>query len=393
MPTALDLLKQLITCKSITPNSNGALECLQAALEKLGFTTEIVTFPKGEHKTKEQDKVNYSVQNLVAKYGQGEPVLAFCGHLDVVPPGELDSWHTKPFEPTIKSIDGEDFLFGRGAEDMKGGVAAFYGATKDFIAEHKFKGTIVFLITMDEEDVAINGVKALMEYVTQSMKINDCLVGEASSVGVLGDYIKIGSRGSLELNLKVTGKQGHVAYPENTVNPVNIMAQLIVDLKATVLDNGNENFPPSNLEIVSIDTGNKTYNIIPESCKAIGNIRYNTNHTVESLQNIIKEVVNKYPQATVSFNQYPSLPYCASIEDKIYKCVAKSIVETVEITPKEDTRGGTSDARYILPYCPVLEFGLKKRTLHQCNENISLNDFNRLEAIYKRVLQNYFIYS
>ncbi|MFL1780401.1 Succinyl-diaminopimelate desuccinylase [Candidatus Hepatincolaceae symbiont of Richtersius coronifer] len=399
----LELSKQLIRFKSVTPNSEGSIEFLSTLLQELGFKCELKTFTGNN---------SYPVQNLYARYGTQSPVLGFCGHLDVVPAGKTENWQSDPFIPTeslwpieINNIEGvkafntknnaedkELFLVGRGAEDMKTGVACFLSATADFIKSKQFKGSIVFLITMDEEALSVNGIEPLMKWLNnQGEKIDDCLVGEPSSIYTLGDYIKIGRRGSLDFDLKVKGKQGHIAYPKDFNNPLRTLIKVVDEFNSLVLDQGTSYFPASNLEVVSIDTNNTAYNLVPAEAKAIGNIRFNNLHSFEQLKEQLNYIVSKYEGVAIAFENKPSNASIIDINCRVYQCMSKAINNILKISPQPTTKGGTSDARFIANYCPVVEFGLPSRTLHQANERVKIKDLYTLTEVYKEFLSQYFI--
>ena len=274
--SAQDLTADLIRCESVTPNEGGALDLLERVLGASGFKTTRLVFT---------DKDTPDIDNLYARYGTSAPHLCFAGHVDVVPPGDVAQWQHGPFSGAVE----DGVLYGRGAVDMKGGVACFAAATMDFVnAQDDFKGSISFLITGDEEGPAINGTRKVLEWMAQNNEVPDhCVLGEPTNPEQMGDMVKIGRRGSMNGTLTVTGTQGHVAYPHFADNPIPVLLAMLDKLNAEPLDEGSENFQPSNLEITSVDVGNPTYNIIPSQAKAMFNIRYNDNHSGDSLKALI----------------------------------------------------------------------------------------------------------
>jgi succinyl-diaminopimelate desuccinylase len=387
MTNSLNIARDLLRCASVTPADAGALGVLEKLLKEAGFTAHRVTFT---------EPGTAAIDNLYARIGTGAPHLTFAGHTDVVPPGDGAAWTHGPFAGDVK----DGILYGRGAVDMKGGIACALGAVLDYLkspggAARPFdKGSISFLITGDEEDIAVNGtVKLLAWAAARGEKFNHCLLGEPSNVNEIGDCIKVGRRGSLSGTLTVQGVQGHVAYPHRAVNPIPHAAALIAALKADALDEGTDHFPPSNLEFVSFDVGNPAWNVIPAQTRARFNIRYNDCHTPASLKALIEERTANATSATVkahiswepsnadAFLTQPG-PFTDMVTDAIRKVTGR--------TPKLDTGGGTSDARFITQYCPVLEFGLVGQTMHQIDERTPVSDLEQLTAIYRAVLERYF---
>ena len=377
------IARDLLRCRSVTPAEGGALTFLEATLKAAGFTVHRMTFS--------EPGVD-DVENLYARIGTASPHLTIAGHTDVVPPGDEKAWKHPPF---AGEMGGEE-LYGRGAVDMKGGIACALAAVLDHLATHggKPKGSISFLITGDEEGIAVNGTPKLLKWVAErGEKFDHCILGEPSNVEALGDTIKIGRRGSLNGHLIVTGKQGHVAYPERAVNPVHGIVKLIDALKSEPLDTGNENFPPSNLEFVSVDVGNKTVNLIPGEARAQFNIRYNDFHTLESLKAQLQAGADKASGGKIifAFSWQPSNagvfvtkpgPFTELVSDAIAKVTGRK--------PKLSTSGGTSDARFITAYCPVVEFGLVGQTMHAVDERVALSDLRALTAIYRTIIDRYF---
>jgi succinyl-diaminopimelate desuccinylase len=379
----LAIAQALLRCPSITPAEGGALLYLEGLLKRAGFTVKRKAFC--ETGTAEVD-------NLYARIGTEAPNLVFAGHTDVVPIGDVKAWTHGPFLGDI--ADG--YLYGRGAVDMKGGIACAIAATLDYLDANggKPKGSISFLITGDEESIAVNGTVKLVAWVAaQGEKFDHCILGEPSNVRELGDTIKIGRRGSLNGLLTVHGRQGHVAYPERAENPVPGIVRLIEALKNEPLDQGSAHFQPSNLEFTSVDVGNPTVNLIPGEARARFNIRFNDCHTQESLRQLIEQRAAKAAGNSIrfSFQWEPSNADVFVVDTGPFTdLVASSVTEVTKRKPVLSTTGGTSDARFIKNYCPVVEFGLVGQTMHQTDERVALCDLTALTAIYRRVLEKYF---
>jgi succinyl-diaminopimelate desuccinylase len=377
------IARDLLRCPSVTPAEGGALRYLEGVLEGAGFAVHRMTF--GEPGTPD-------IENLYARIGTAAPHIVFAGHTDVVPPGEEKAWRHAPFAGEV--ADG--VLYGRGAVDMKGGIACAVAAALDHLAANggKPKGSISFLITGDEESVAVNGTVKLLDWVaTRGEKFDHCILGEPSNVETLGDTIKIGRRGSLNGILTVTGRQGHVAYPQRADNPIRGLVSLMSALMAEPLDAGSAYFPPSHLEFTSADVGNPTVNLIPAQAQARFNIRFNDRHTQASLKELIEKRAAKAAAGKVrfSFEWEPSNADVFAIEPGPFTdLVAGAIAEVTGRKPEFSTSGGTSDARFIKDHCPVVEFGLVGQTMHQVDERVSLADLAALTAIYRRVLEKYF---
>jgi len=335
--------------------------------------------------------VGERVDNLYARLGEDAPNFCFAGHTDVVPTGEVTQWTHEPFAGLVK--DGQ--LHGRGAADMKGAIAAFVGALADLIGQGWApKGSISFLITGDEEGPAINGTEKLLKAITEAGEVIDhCLVGEPTNPDVLGDMIKNGRRGSLNAKIEVTGKQGHVAYPHRALNPVPIVMTLMGRLQDRVLDEGNDFFQPSNLEVTMLSVDNPTHNVIAEKAKGQFNIRFNTEHSGDDLKAWIREVVTDVEdetgatiEADLKVTGEAFLTQPCSFTD-----IIQNAVETVTgRRPALSTAGGTSDARYITNYAPVCEFGLVGATMHQVDERVDVADIQTLTEIYRHILKDYF---
>src|SRR3954470_16837827 len=373
------LARDLLCCPSVTPAEGGALGLIEGILKPVGFDIHRVTFT---------EPGSAPVENLYARIGNAAPHLVFAGHTDVVPPGDEASWTHAPFAGEIA----HGFLYGRGAVDMKGGIACAVVATLDYLSATggKPKGSVSFLVTGDEESVAVNGTVKLLQWVAERGEVFDhCLLGEPGNVAAVGDTIKIGRRGSLNATLVVTGKQGHVAYPERADNPVRGLVTLMGALMAEPLDHGSENFGPSNLEFTSIDIGNTTVNLIPGQARGRFNIRFNDRHSQSSL----KTLVEQRAQAAAGDRVRWHIDWESSNADSFVTqpgpfvdLVVGAIKEITKRDPALSTTGGTSDARFIKNYCPVLEFGLVGQTMHQVDEHVGLDDLATLTAVYRKVL-------
>jgi succinyl-diaminopimelate desuccinylase len=378
----ITLSKELIKFPSVTPKDAGAIGFLSKKLKQLGFSCKILEF---------KDKGSKPIKNLYAKLGKKGPNLCYAGHTDVVPPGNLRDWTANPFKPIVKN----NHLIGRGANDMKSSIACFISAVDKFLKKRKnFNGSISFLITGDEEGLAINGTKKVVDYLKKKReKINFCIVGEPTNPNKLGEMIKIGRRGSLSGKIEISGTQGHVAYPHLSNNPINALVKICKKLKEKKLDNGNKNFQPSNLEFTSINVDNKAHNVIPSRAYAQFNIRYNNLHNSISLKKKINSVVKNISKKnkckfrvtfTVNGDSFLTEP-----NETIY--MAKNIIKKItKITPKFSTTGGTSDARFIKKIAPCLEFGLVNKTMHKIDECVSLKDLKNLTKIYQNILEDYF---
>ena len=383
MTDALTIARDLIRCPSITPADAGALGVLETVLKAAGFETHRVTF---------SEPGAADIDNLYARIGNGKPHITFAGHTDVVPPGDDTKWTHGAFAGDV--ADG--FLYGRGAVDMKGGIACSVAAVLDFLKANggKPKGSISFLITGDEEDVAVNGTVKLLKWASdRGEKFDHCVLGEPSNVDELGDCIKIGRRGSLSGTLIVAGTQGHVAYPHRAVNPAPQVANLIALLSAEPLDKGTDHFQPSNLEFVSIDIGNPAWNVIPASARARFNIRFNDCHTQESLRALIEQRVVKASGNAIRARiewEPSNADVFRTQPGKFTDLVVAAIEDVTKRKPELNTGGGTSDARFITNYCPVLEFGLVGQTMHQIDERVPVSDLEKLTKIYRGVLDRYF---
>jgi len=376
------IARDLLRCRSITPAEGGALKYLEGALKKAGFTVHHLVFSEpGED----------MVENLYARLGTDTPNLVFAGHTDVVPPGDEAAWSHPPF---AGESDGKE-LYGRGAVDMKGGIACALAAVLDHLSQRGApNGSISFLITGDEEGVAVNGTPKLLKWTAEhGEKFDHCILGEPSNVEALGDTIKIGRRGSLNGHLIVRGRQGHVAYPDRADNPIRGIVKLIDALQAEALDNGSAHFPPSHLEFTSVDVGNTTVNLIPGEARARFNIRFNDKHTLDSLKALIAQRAKNAADGQIrfSFEWEPSnAGVFVTTPSPFTDMVAKAIEEVTGRKPHLSTSGGTSDARFITAHCPVVEFGLVGQTMHQTDERVPIADLRALTTIYRKIIDRYF---
>ena len=378
----LTIAKRLIEFPSITPLDAGAIRYLSKQLKQLGFKCKILEF---------KDKKSKPIKNLYARLGTKNPNLCYAGHTDVVPPGNLKDWTVNPFRPKIKN----NYLIGRGANDMKSSIACFISAVDKFLNKRKkFKGSISLMITGDEEGLAINGTKKIVDYLKKKReKIDFCIVGEPTNPKKLGEMIKIGRRGSLSGLIEISGVQGHVAYPHLVNNPINTLINICKKLKEKKLDNGNKSFQPSNLEFTSINVDNEVTNVIPGSAKAQFNIRFNNLHTSSSLKKKIRSLVKKMSKKNkckfkIDFHVNGE-SFLTEPNETIYM-VKKIIKKVTKLTPRFSTTGGTSDARFIKNISPCLEFGLVNKTMHKIDECVSLKDLKNLTKIYENILEDYF---
>ena len=370
MNNTLDLAKSLISQASITPDDKGCQSIMIERLKKIGFEVHSLKFA--------------DVDNFWATRGSSGPIFAFAGHTDVVPAGNEDEWNTVPFEPTIK----DGYLYGRGAADMKGGLAAMVTATENFVKDNpNHKGTIAFLITSDEEGVAINGTVKVMDYLKENnQKIDYCLLGEPSSTSVTGDVIKNGRRGSLNGVINVNGQQGHVAYPHLAKNPIHLFSQALSDLCAQEWDSGNEYFPATSFQVSNIHSGDGVTNVIPGKAKIMFNFRYSTETTKEELIAKVHEILDNHKiDFTIDWS-HSGYPFLTPVGDLVSACVS-AVEETKDITPELSTSGGTSDGRFIAQEgTQIVELGPVNATIHQVNESILVEDLEDLSHIYSKVL-------
>ena len=368
---AVDLAQRLIRCPSVTPAEGGAIDLLEAELSAIGFACTRLPFGEG----------NDRIDNLFARYGSAAPHVCFAGHTDVVPVGDAAAWTRDPFGGDI--VGGA--LFGRGAADMKGGVAAFVAAAAAVI-EGGIGGSVSLLITGDEEGDAVNGTVRMVEWAMANDQIPDmCVVGEPTNPDALGDMIKNGRRGSLSGHLVVTGRQGHVAYPHLADNPLTRLVAMLAPVNGTELDGGTPHFLPSAANVTTIDVGNPATNVIPARAAAKFNIRFNTEHSADSLRGWLEEHFTRVGgdwHAQWKANADPFITDPGPLTDML----AAAVTEITGRTPALSTTGGTSDARFITRMCPVAEFGLVGKTMHQVDEHVDVADIEELCAIYQSFL-------
>ena len=378
----ITLAKELIRFPSITPTDAGIMKFLAKKLTAIGFKCKILEF---------KEKNSKPVKNLYARLGTLQPNFMFAGHLDVVPPGNLKDWTVKPFNPSVK----KKHLIGRGANDMKSAVASWVVAVSKFVSKNKkFNGSISLLITGDEEGLAINGTKKVVEYLKKRKeKIKFCLVGEPTNPNKLGEMIKIGRRGSITGKLTIIGTQGHVAYPHRANNPSNTIIKILKKLKEIKFDKGTKNFQATNLEVTKINIDNSADNVIPGLASATFNIRFNNKHSSSSLKRKLNAV---FKSITKKNKSKFKVEYMVSGEAFLTKpnqttyMIQDIIKKMTKIKPKLSTTGGTSDARFIRKIAPCLEFGLVGKTMHKIDEAVSLSDLKKLTNIYTNILENYF---
>ena len=381
---------ELIRCPSVTPADAGALDLLEKVLTDIGFTCTRLPF---------QEPDTARVDNLYARIGDTAPHICFAGHTDVVPVGATDSWQKDPFSGEIS----DDKLWGRGAADMKGAIAAFVAATADYLAqEGKPKGSISLLITGDEEGPSVNGTIKMLDWLsTQQEVIDDCIVGEPTNPETLGEMIKIGRRGSVNTTITVEGIQGHVAYPHRAANPVPHLVQLLDRLIAAKLDDGTPHFQPSNLELTGFDVGNAVTNVIPALAQARFNIRYNDIWNRESITDWINENLNTAHDAlndavdgenkfSLSVDINHSGEAFLTPTGALSELAVSAVEKTLGMTPELSTSGGTSDARFIKDHSRVIEFGLVGKTMHKVDEHVRVDDIRSLTNIYQEILSGYF---
>ena len=376
------LARDLVRCKSVTPKDDGAINIVAKNLKKLGFKCQFMEF---------KEKGTPQIKNLYAKIGKNSPNFCFAGHTDVVPVGDLKSWTVNPFGGVIKNQK----LIGRGVSDMKGSIACFIAAVSEFLKKNKkLNGSISLLITGDEETIAVNGTKKVIEKLIQKKeKINFCIVGEPTNENKLGEMIKIGRRGSITGHLTIIGIQGHVAYPHSSNNPSTIIVEVLNKIKKLKLDKGNKDFEASNLEITKINIDNTADNVIPAEANASFNVRFNNLHTSSS----IKKKLNKiFSSTSKKFKANYKIRYHVSGESFLTKpnktvyMIKNVIKKSTKINPVLSTTGGTSDARFIKKISPCVEFGLIAKTIHQVDEMARLADLKKLKNIYRDILFNYF---
>ena len=374
----VDLTAKLVRCASVTPVNDGALEVLEEVLGAAGF--DCTRVDRG------------GICNLFARWGNkgNTKSFGFNGHTDVVPIGDEADWSMPPFGAEIK----DGIMYGRGTTDMKSGVAAFVAAAVDFVKDTPPDGSIVLAITGDEEGDALDGTTALLDYMAENGERMDvCLVGEPTCPETMGDMIKIGRRGSMNAHFKVTGKQGHAAYPHRANNPLPAMMRLMDRLASYELDQGSDHFDPSTLAVVTVDTGNKATNVIPAQCRGAVNIRFNDHHSGASLSDWLRGEADKIAEEfglqveveiKISGESFITPPGALS------DLVSGAVEAETGVKPELSTTGGTSDARFVKNHCPVVEFGLVGQSMHQVDEHVRVEHIHQLKAIYGRILREYF---
>ncbi|MCZ4365585.1 succinyl-diaminopimelate desuccinylase [Sulfitobacter dubius] len=374
----VDLTAKLVRCASVTPVNDGALEVLEEVLGAAGF--DCTRVDRG------------GICNLFARWGNkgNTKSFGFNGHTDVVPIGDETDWSMPPFGAEIK----DGIMYGRGTTDMKSGVAAFVAAAVDFVKDTPPDGAIVLAITGDEEGDALDGTTALLDFMAENGERMDvCLVGEPTCPETMGDMIKIGRRGSMNAHFKVTGKQGHAAYPHRANNPLPAMMRLMDRLASHELDQGSDHFDPSTLAVVTVDTGNEATNVIPAQCRGAVNIRFNDHHSGASLSDWLRGEADKIArefglqvdvEIKISGESFITPPGALS------DLVAGAVEAETGVKPELSTTGGTSDARFVKAHCPVVEFGLVGQSMHQVDEHVRVEHIEQLKSIYTRVLRNYF---
>lgn len=382
----VELAGALISCPSVTPATAGVFDVIEGFLVPLGFVATRATF---------QSAGTYPVENLYLRWGTQSPNFCFAGHTDVVPVGDESAWCVPPFAPQV--IDGE--LYGRGAEDMKGAIAAFMVAAREFISGHSpvvssennstsatGNFSISLLITQDEEGVAINGTRSMLEFLKAGgERLDMCIVGEPTNPQVLGEMAKIGRRGSMSFSLSVSGRQGHVAYPDLADNPVTRLLAMLYALKMSPLDNGNEFFQSSNLEVTTIDVGNPTVNMIPAKAAAQFNVRFNNLHTGADIGAWVR--ARLAPHGAYELTSRLTGEAFVTNDERLADLVVNAVRDVTGMTPSLSTTGGTSDARFIKDYCPVIEFGTTGRTAHMVDERVEIKTLDGLAKIYQRMLE------
>ncbi|HEY0925534.1 succinyl-diaminopimelate desuccinylase [Brevundimonas sp.] len=381
----VELTRDLIRIPSVTPADEGAMDVLERTLTALGFSCRRLAFgdPDGVG-------ADARIENLYARRGTASPNLCFAGHTDVVPTGSTEAWSSAPFAAEVK----DGVLYGRGAVDMKGGIAAWVAAVSKVLAEGDLPGSLSFLITGDEEGPALHGTKKVVEALMAEGEVIDaCVVGEPSSQQRLGDMIKIGRRGSLNTWFTVHGKQGHVAYPDRAANPVPVLAKLAATLAAHRLDEGYEAFQPSNLELTTLDVGNTATNLIPAEARGRLNIRFNPSHTGESLMTWLNAEAGKAQAESglrIEVEHMHSGDAFLTQAGVFVEAVQDAVEAELGVRPEASTTGGTSDARFIRAMCPVLELGLVGQTMHQIDERVPTAELEALAGTYERVIRTYF---
>ncbi len=365
------LTEQLIARQSVSPADGGCQALMMQRLAALGFALETLRFGP--------------VENFWATRGTGGPVFCFAGHTDVVPSGPLDEWQSDPFQPVIR----DGVLYGRGAADMKSGLAAMVTACEEFVGRHpKHRGSIAFLITSDEEGPSVDGTRRVVEVLRERRQSIDwCLVGEPSSEKELGDTIKIGRRGSLSGRLTVHGVQGHIAYPQFANNPVHAVAPALAELAARTWDHGNAHFQPTTFQVSNISAGTGAPNVIPGELKARFNLRFSTEQTVDGLKTVVEELLRRH-HVNYSLEWFISGYPFLTVPGELSQAATRAVQEQLQITPKLSTGGGTSDGRFIAPLgAQVIEIGVINESIHKVNECVRVADIDRLQRIYLRILE------
>lgn len=379
MIDALALTQALIRCPSVTPADAGALAVLEGALKPLGFEC---------HRLRFEQAGTAPIDNLYARIGKGAPHFCFAGHSDVVPPG--DGWTHDPFAATVS----DGVLFGRGAADMKSAVAAFAAAAARVIGNGMPNGSISLLITGDEEGPAVNGTVKMLDWLKQrGEKIDHCVVGEPTSVGSVGDTLKIGRRGSINFKLAVRGTQGHVGYPQKANNPIPVLAELVTQLAGYRLDKGNAHFDPSTLAFTTMDVGNAATNVIPGGAYAAFNIRFNDAHTPDSLVGWVNDRADRIAKesgCSITVTHSVSGTSFLTQPGKFTQLISDTVSRITGQSPVFSTSGGTSDARFIKDHCPVVELGLAGATMHKTDECVPVKEIETLTDIYAALLTDYF---
>lgn len=367
----LELTRQLISRASVSPADGGCQKLMVDRLEALGFSVENLRYGP--------------VDNFWAKHGSGSPVFCFAGHTDVVPAGPLDDWQTDPFQPVIN----DGLLYGRGAADMKSGLAAMITASEDFVGRYpQHRGTLAFLITSDEEGPSVDGTRRVVEVLRERQEpIDWCLVGEPSSETLLGDTIKIGRRGSLSGRLTVHGVQGHIAYPQLALNPIHALAPALAELTSRHWDNGNDHFQPTSFQISNLSAGTGAPNVIPGDLKARFNLRFSTEQTVEALQSTVEAILARH-QVKYALEWFVSGHPFLTDPGILSDAASRAVHECQQLTPRLSTSGGTSDGRFIAPMgAQVIELGVINATIHKVNEYVKVADIDQLHRIYYRILE------
>ena len=377
------LAQQLIKSKSVTPKDDGAMNTLKKSLSKIGFKNKDLPF--GSKKNKDLILNLFSIKKPKINLNKKSKVLCFAGHTDVVPTGDISSWKYNPFQAKIS----QGKLYGRGASDMKGAIAAWISACKNVTQNNELNISLALLITGDEEGIATNGTIKVVNWLKQKkISINHCIVGEPTNPNYIGEMIKIGRRGSISFTIEVFGKSGHVAYPHLAQNPLSTLVSICYKLKKLNLKKKAKNFPITNLEITSIDTGNKASNVIPDSCLVSANIRYNNSYTEKALLDSINKVCSS-ESSNFKLNIISSNKPFYTKPDNFSSILEKSIYKITKKKPTLSTTGGTSDARFIKNICPVIEFGGVGKTMHKLNENILIKDLLKLQKIYEELILSY----